>query len=238
MLIFERDKKGYKDKRGSSNNLTLAILNKPHIEERSSVARRFIDLSVPISPRLQEPTPATIKYFSHTEGARQGSRILNIPPSAFPDSKAWATETLTLQTHTGTHVDAPWHYSALTNGKPARTIDEMPLEWFYGDGVLFDFTDRPPGYEIGVKDLTGKLKEMNYTLKPYDIVLIRSDADKKIYESDYAFIHVGASAEATRWLIEQGIKVVGTDGWGWDPPLTGRPKHIYRAENLFGQHIL
>ncbi|MGA8942373.1 MAG: cyclase family protein [Thermoactinomyces sp.] len=192
------------------------------------VGRRFIDLSVPISPRLKEPTPASIRYFSHAEGAMQASRILDIPASAFPDAKAWATEEVVLNTHTGTHVDAPWHYGERTDGKPARTIDEMPLEWFYGDGVLLDFTDRLPGYEFTVEDLKEKLQEMNYTLKPYDIVLIRCDADKKIYQKDYASIHVGASAEATRWLLEQGIKVVGTDGWGWDSPLDVQAK-AYRS---------
>ena len=48
--------------------------------------------------------------------------------------------------------------------------------------------------------------------------MIRCDADKKIYDDNYAKIHVGVSADATRWLIEQGIKVMGTDGWGWDTP--------------------
>ena len=26
------------------------------------------------------------------------------------------------------------------------------------------------------------------------------------------------SAEATHWLIDQGIKVMGIDAWGWDQP--------------------
>ena len=27
------------------------------------------------------------------------------------------------------------------------------------------------------------------------------------------------SAEATHWLIDHGVKVMGTDGWSWDVPL-------------------
>jgi kynurenine formamidase len=27
------------------------------------------------------------------------------------------------------------------------------------------------------------------------------------------------SKEATLWLIEQGVRVMGTDGWSWDRPL-------------------
>lgn len=84
----------------------------------------------------------------------------------------------------------------------------------FSDGVVLDFTDRTPGYTLTVNDIQQKLAEINYQLKPFDIVMIRCDADKKIYEPNYSEIHVGVSAEATIWLVDQGIKVMGTDGWG------------------------
>lgn len=180
---------------------------------------KIIDLSVPISPRICEPLPAKIEYSSHKEGAQQAAAMLGLKPDDFPESQAWATETVTLNTHTGTHVDAPWHYWPTSEGKPARTIDELPLEWFFSDGVLLDFSQKPSGYEITTNDLIAELERIGYKLKPLDIVLIRTDADKRLYEEHYAFLHAGVSAEATRWLIDQGIKVVGTDGWGWDIPL-------------------
>jgi kynurenine formamidase len=175
---------------------------------------QIIDLSVPISERVREPIPAKIEYEDHSKGALQAAAVFGLKPEDFPESKAWAIETVTLNTHTGTHVDAPWHYWPTSDGKPARTIDLLPLEWFYGDGVLFDFYDKGAGYEITVEDLEEKLTEMDYELKPYDIVLIRTDADKHIHEPNYFNMHAGVSAEATRWLIDRGIKVMGTDGWG------------------------
>ena len=90
----------------------------------------------------------------------------------------------------------------------------MPLEWFYNNGVVLNFTDKPDGYCFTVADVQEKLAAINYTLKPFDIVLIRCDADKRLHDDDFVKIHVGASAEATHWLIDQGIKVMGTDGWG------------------------
>jgi len=179
---------------------------------------RIIDLSVSLDVEVKEPFPPKIRYEAHEEGAVNAAKLFGLQPEDFPDSKAWAVETITLTTHTGTHVDAPWHYAPTTAGEPSRTIDQLPLEWFYGDGVLLDFSDIPKGYEISVNDLTHKLAEINYQLKPYDIVLIRSDADKRVYEADYYQSHAGVSAEATHWLIDQGIKVMGTDGWGWDIP--------------------
>ena len=82
-----------------------------------------------------------------------------------------------------------------------------------------DFTDKPAGFMFEPNDLKEKLAAIKYTLKPYDIVLIRCDASKHLHEEDFTSRHVGASAKATHWLIDQGIKVMGTDGWSWDIPL-------------------
>ena len=196
---------------------------------------KIIDLSVPMINTAKEPQPPKIEYESHEQGAQQAATLLGLETTDFPDERAWATETVTLSTHTGTHVDAPWHYAPTSEGKKARTIDELPLEWFFGDGVLFDFSDKEAGYEVQIKDLEEKLTEMNYTLKPYDIVLVRSDADKHLYEKNYAMMHVGVSAEATHWLIDQGIKVMGTDGWGWDIPL---PKQAAQYKKARKDNIL
>ncbi|TWD96565.1 kynurenine formamidase [Neobacillus bataviensis] len=179
---------------------------------------RIIDLSVPMDNQAKEPFPPEIVYETHEQGAQQAAQVLGLKPSDFPDNAAWAVETVTLTSHTGTHVDAPWHYAAHTAGQPSRTIDELPLEWFYGHGVLFDFSDKPPGYEIEVEDFEKQLEEIEYQ-QPFDIILVRTDADKKYYQDNYAAVHAGVSAEATRWLIHKGIKVMGTDGWGWDIPL-------------------
>ena len=182
---------------------------------------KFIDLSVTISPDIKEPLPTSIVYEGHKEGARKMGAILfdGVPSDAFVEGNGPAGELVTITGHAGTHVDAPWHYFPTSAGKPARTIEELPLDWFYHDGVVLDFTDKPEGYSIEVKDLEEKLAAIHYSLKPFDIVLIRCDADKRIYDEDFVKIHVGVSAEATHWLIDQGIKVMGTDGWGWDIPL-------------------
>ncbi|MGJ5641462.1 cyclase family protein [Formosa sp. S-31] len=181
----------------------------------------IIDLSVTISEKIKEPLITRIEYENHEECVENtGKRLFkDIQGDIFVNGKGLAGEMLYLATHCGTHVDAPYHYSPTCGGKPSRTIEELPLEWFFNDGVVLDFTDKPDGYLIEEKDLVEKLSDIGYTLKPLDIVLIRCDADKRIYNEDYVKIHVGVSAKATRWLIDQGVKVMGTDGWGWDVPL-------------------
>jgi len=182
---------------------------------------KIIDLSVSISEEIKEPLPTKITYESHEECADNAGKLLfkDVEGDIFMNGKGLAGEMLNLTTHSGTHVDAPYHYSPTCDGKPSRTIDELPLDWFFHDGVVLDFTDKPDGYMIEPEDLIEKLSTINYELKPFDIVLIRCDADKRIHDEDYVKIHVGASAKATHWLIDKGIKVMGTDGWGWDIPL-------------------
>jgi kynurenine formamidase len=181
---------------------------------------KIIDLSVTISEEIKEPLPTKIVYEDHKEGAKKmGGKLFEGLTDVFIEGNGPAGEFLSVTSHCGTHVDAPYHYYPTCEGKPSRTIDEMPLDWFFHDGVVLDFTDKPDGYMFEPEDLIEKLAAINYTLKPYDIVLIRCDADKRIHDADFVRIHVGASAKATHWLIDQGIKVMGTDGWGWDIPL-------------------
>src|SRR5207248_2993377 len=48
---------------------------------------------------------------------------------------------------------------------------------------------------------------------------IRTDRDAFYGQPDYLFRGPGVTAQATHWLFEQGIRVMGIDAWGWDRPL-------------------
>ena len=125
-----------------------------------------------------------------------------------------------LGTHTGTHLDAPWHYHpTMSGGERAITIDEVPLDWCYGDGVMLDFSDKDDGYLITPMDVENKLTEIGYTLKPGDIVLIQSGADPYCNSEEYMVRGCGMGRASTNYLTERGVHVVGTDAWSWDRPL-------------------
>jgi kynurenine formamidase len=161
-----------------------------------------------------------ISYFNHAEGAAQASALLNVPAAAFRHNEGWATEEITrLGTHSTTHVDAPWHYNSSIDGWPTETIDRLPLEWFFGDGVVLDMTHKSRGNPVTGVDIRAALAVIGYELKPLDIVLIRTGCDQYYGSPDYIFHGPGVTAEATIWLIDQGIRVMGIDAWGWDEPL-------------------
>jgi kynurenine formamidase len=189
---------------------------------------KFIDLSAVIAPSPQgvpDYLRTSISYQFHAEGAAQAQALLKVPPSVFRNGEGWATETLTrLGTHDCTHIDAPWHYNSVIQGRPAATIDELPLEWFFGDGVVLDMSHKADGDAVSLAEARQAIDRIGYRLKPLDIVLVRTGRDAFYGLPDYLFRGCGVSVEATRWLYEQGVRVMGIDAWGWDAPLDRQAK--------------
>jgi kynurenine formamidase len=122
---------------------------------------------------------------------------------------------VTAITHCGTHVDAPSHYGPRSEGRPAKTIEDCPLEWFFSDGVVLDLRHKQPGEKIVADDIQQALATIEYTLKPLDIVTIMSGRDKYLGTPDY-FEQPGMTRESTLWLTERGIRVIGVDMYGFD----------------------
>lgn len=179
---------------------------------------KLVDLSVTISNKVQSKSKPKIAYWNHEQWTKIRVQSLGLKFTDFREGLFCSMEEVTLQTHQGTHLDAPWHYYPTSEGKPSKTIDQIPLEWCYGDGVVLDFSHNKRGEGISTNDLKKALEKIGYQLKPFDIVLIRTDATKHFGELDWENLGIGMTAESTRWLIEQGIKVIGIDSWTIDKP--------------------
>jgi len=184
---------------------------------------KTVDLSATIEPS-PESTPDFLKigiaYHSHADGAAQVENLLRVPAELFRNGEGWATETITrLGTHDSTHVDAPVHYNSTIQGERAMAIDELPLEWFFSDGVKLDMTSKGEGDPVTTEDVKAELSRIGYELKPLDIVLMHTGRDRYYGQPDYIFKGCGVTADATRWLYGHGIRVMGIDAWGWDAPL-------------------
>ena len=124
-----------------------------------------------------------------------------------------------LSTHSGTHLDAPYHYhSTMDGGKRAITIDEVPLEWCFGAGVKLDFRHLPDGYVATADDVNKELARIGHELKPLDIVVVNTRAGSRFGYDDYLTAGCGMGRAATLFLLERGVRVTGIDGWSWDAP--------------------
>lgn len=202
---------------------------------------KIVDLSVPLAHQApSEPMPAEIEYITHGErGLEQMTNLLGVRPGdlVYSEGLGWAVEEVRAITHTGTHVDAPYHYGPKSEGRPARTIDQVPLEWCFAPGVVIDVRHKAAGELITVEDLQAALAAISYTLKPRDIVLLQTGADARIDSPEY-FQQPGLGREGTLWLVEQGVRVIGIDAYTLDRPFmnmmadyhsTGDGRHIWPA---------
>jgi kynurenine formamidase len=180
----------------------------------------LVDLSLPIRSdpaEMPEPLRTEIEYVDHPGGAAQIQALFGVGPELLRDGEGWTTETfLRFGTHNSTHVDAPWHYNSTIGGERAQAIDELPLDWFFAPGVVIDATDRADGESLSAADVEERVPR---PLESRDIVLVHTGRDAYADDLDYIARGPGVSAEATRWLFEQGVRVMGIDAWGWDAPL-------------------
>jgi kynurenine formamidase len=181
-----------------------------------------------------------IEYSDHLKGADSMLAFFaGLKKEQLPGGLGWAVESITLSTHSGTHLDAPYHYHpTMDKGKPSATIDEIPLEWCFSDGVLLDFGHKADGERISVEDIEKELKRIAYEIKPMDIVLVRTGADVAWGKPEYFYKGAGMDRESTLYLTGKGVRVVGIDTWSWDRPLPflakefqekGDPKVIWEA---------
>ncbi len=204
---------------------------------------KIIDLSVPTEDSPSESLPVKVAHEPHQQSVEMMKMFFGCSERDLPQGLGWANDKVTLGAHGGTHVDAPWHYFPTTAGKRARTIDEMPLEWFYHDGVVLDMRHKPRGSGVTVDDLQKALVKIKYTIKRWDIVMIQTGADKLWGKREYFEAGCGMTRESTLWLIDQGIKVMGIDAWGWDRPfwaireefIRGGDKSVLWAAHFVGK---
>lgn len=184
---------------------------------------KIIDLSKPIEYNKQDPfyMRIKVKHKSHRSSNFLIKTLVGLPQKFFPKHFiGWADDTIThMGVHAATHIDAPWHYAPTVDGRPAATIDRMPLEWGYDDGIVIDMSYKHEREMITKDDVISAVNSLGITIKPGNIVLIRTGRDKYIGTAEYPHKGTGMSAEATEWLIDQGVRVMGIDQWGWDLPL-------------------
>lgn len=185
--------------------------------------RKIIDLSVVLTAGIRSDPPGMepkITYVDHDQGAVDLEKAFGVPVDKQLECKGAAVEHVQMTTHAGTHMDAPWHYHPTMNhGEPAMTIDQVPLEWCIGPGVKLDFRHFPDGYRATPEDIIAELARIGHDLQPGDIVLVNTRAGSRYGHDDYVSAGCGMGRDATLFLTDRGVRLVGTDGWSWDPPL-------------------
>jgi len=201
---------------------------------------RFVDLSIYLENDVLSDPPSLapkIQYQRHSDTLPEFMKLLpGTRAEDYPDGEAAAAEWVSLSTHNGTHLDAPYHFHSTMDEKvggarPSTTIDQVPLEWCFQPGVKLDFRHLPDGYVCTAKDVEAELKRIGHELAPLEIVVVNTRAGSRYGSSDYIDTGCGMGYEATMYLLERGVRLTGTDAWSWDAPFSYTAKKFAETQD-------
>ncbi len=128
---------------------------------------------------------------------------------------------LSMSAHTGTHVDAPFHFD-----DDGKRIIELDLELYIGPARVVDMTGKD---SIGAKDLAG------VGLQGMKRVLFRTRSWQDASEFPGKIPHL--EADLGPFLAERGIRLIGVDVPSVDP-IDSKDLHAHHSLNENGIHIL
>ena len=202
--------------------------------------RRLVDLSIFLENDVASDPPGLeprITYFTHQNTYSQIAPFFpGLQQKDLPDGEGWAVEQITLSTHNGTHLDAPYHFHSSMDAKaggarPAIAIHEVPLEWCFQPGVKLDFRHLPDGHVVTAAEVEAELARIGHTLTPLEIVVVNTRAGSRYGHSDYVSAGCGMGYDATMYLLERGVRLTGTDAWSWDAPFVHTAKKYLESGN-------
>lgn len=104
-------------------------------------------------------------------------------------------------THQGTHLDAMYHF--LDDGK---TIDQMPLDWFYGPAHLLRIPKEANAI-IGVEDF----KPYDHLIQPGARIIFETGWHREFGTERFFAEFPSLTQEAARYLASRKIRLLGMD---------------------------
>jgi kynurenine formamidase len=175
---------------------------------------RMLDISVALDNDTIPDPPFMRPKIDYKTGKENAWTLLEAFPGLksedLPDGEAWSIEFITLATHNGTHMDAPYHFQSKSiRGEYMMTIDEVPLDWFFRPGVKLDFRKLPDGHVVSAAEVEAELKRIGHALQPFDIVLVNTRASECIGTEEYLTAGCGMGREATLYLTSRSLHHLG-----------------------------
>lgn len=149
--------------------------------------RRIVDLSIPLGPETQVYPDDPVPSF------RPAFRI---------ETDRFNVLTIELGTHSGTHVDAPYHFVA-----DGARVEELDPRLFVGPGVIADVTGLEDRAPIGWERLAPYAEH----LRPGTILALRTGWSELHYGTERYFDHPYLSEEACERVLDLGVRTLAVD---------------------------
>jgi kynurenine formamidase len=169
--------------------------------------------------------PLLWQHLSHEETQRLG---LAKPPYSYQ------VVGFTLCDHSSTHVDAINH---VVDRPDARSIDQLPLQWFMAPAVWLDFAWKGPSSYITREDVDRELARTGVRIRPQSVVLYHTGWYRKYRTDRFGYIreYPGLDRGATEYLNDLGAVSIGADApsidsWREVAEVRVQPAHIVCRE--------
>lgn len=179
---------------------------------------QLIDLSQPIFEGMKvypgHLKTVTFQHATHEETAPR-----------FDSGFSFQTLGFMLNDNGPTHVDS---FSHLDPDPEAPTIDQMPLDLFYGPAICLDVSSVPEQTDITADHLDAALESSGLTLEPGDhCFFYTATYDKYAGTSEYLTNFAGLGESAVQWIVDRQVTTFGVDSPTPDNP-TSRiyPAHM------------
>ncbi len=157
---------------------------------------RIVDLSQEISPDTQMfptyPQPAFVPWTTR-------------------DAQGFLAESLFLVSHTGTHVDAPWHFEP-----EGEKLDALDLERFVVPGHVLAVPGLGARERITPRHLLEARDRLDQPVRRGDAILLRTGWDRHLRQPAYLFDNPGLSGDAAVELVRWRPSLVGIDAANMD----------------------
>lgn len=211
---------------------------------------RIVDLTAQMLPEYREHVPASFGRFDRivapdidnlvrpeSKGRDLLMQLFDAPADHLPHGEGYASETITLSTHCGTHVDAPLHSGNTIEGRPARTMSDIDLSELYAPGMVLDV--RPwvrPNEGIEIEALERAIQATGSQVTDGQAVLIRTGQEVYTNDQPEFYQYPGMTGDGTRFLTSLGATILCSDSLAWDRPTpvmveayqrTRDPRHIW-----------
>ncbi len=170
----------------------------------------LVDLTLPISEKLPNFPGSPAPLFLNWSDLKQDGYNL---------------ELFFMSTHSGTHIDAPYHFA-----RDGKTIDQIPIGRLITNATLVKVRKKPE-QKITKSDIISFEREHGM-ISGGDSVIFYTGWQKNLRQKNYFTCNPGLSGDAALYLASKKINLVGIDSPSIDP---GRDKK-FTSHNILSQN--
>jgi len=159
--------------------------------------------------------------------------IPSFPGSPSPQFIFWSTineegynlELLFLSSHTGTHMDAPYHFA-----KNGKKIHQIPITRLIGEAILIKIR-KIKDQAITKKDIIN-FEKRNGKIPNYSSIIFFTGWQKNLNKIFYFTNNPGLSKSAVIYLVSKKINLVGIDS----PSIDLGIEKLFTAHKIFAKN--